>query len=648
MTASDFWRRHKIFKWVLASVAALCVVLILVVSLLDWNALRGPVARMISAKSGHPTSIDGNLSVHPWSWNPTVTVEGLNMQGAQWAGDGRMLNVQRVTVQFSLGHLLTGSLVLPRVEISGAELNLERDGSGRSSWEAASASPKHPTASPHLPVIRRLIISDTKIHVADVIRKLKFDGTLAADEEARTQDESAFKLNCTGTLNGRGFKLRADGGPLINADSSTPYHFTVRVSAGEMSLDAQATIPKPFDLAAYDATFTLSGDNLADAYYLTNLALPDTPKYKLGGTLKHAGDKFEVDDFRGQVGSSDIAGNVAVSTGGPRPKMTAKLLSSRLNMADLASTLGTGAKPKSGLSATQVAEMRTDGYLFPDADLQVNRVRGMDADVTFQAESVISGKIPLQHVHFHLLLDNGVLRLDPLSFTLPQGQLAGSVKIDASKDVPETDIDMVLANVDLKQFKPASAQNPPLEGILSGRAKLHGGGSSVHKFASSVDGTVGLVIPSGQIRTLFAELTGIDIARAVGLFLKKDETQMELRCGAAHFEAERGQLTVKTLVIDTTDVLITGSGNANLGTERLDLSLAGHPKKMRLVRLRSPIRVTGSLLKPHVGIEPGKALLQAGTGTVLGALLTPVAAILAFVDPGRAKDANCPDLLAQP
>jgi uncharacterized protein involved in outer membrane biogenesis len=131
MTASDFWRRHKIFKWVLVSVAALCVVLILVVSLLDWNKLRGPVARMISAKSGHPTSIDGNLSVHLWSWNPTVTVEGLNMKGAQWAGDGRMLNVQKATVQFSLGHLLTGSLVLPRVEISGAELNLERDGADR-------------------------------------------------------------------------------------------------------------------------------------------------------------------------------------------------------------------------------------------------------------------------------------------------------------------------------------------------------------------------------------------------------------------------------------------------------------------------------------------------------------------------------------
>ncbi len=647
MTASDFWRRHKIFKWALVSVATLCVTLILVVSLISWNALRGPVARAISAKTGHPTSIDGNLSVHLWSWNPTITVEGLNMRGAQWAGGGRMLNVKKGIVQFSLGRLMTGSLVLPRVEISGAELNLERDASGRSSWESASGSHKPAGASPHLPVIRRLIISDTEIHVADAIRKLQFDGSLVADEQAHTQDESAFQLNCTGTLNGRGFKLRANGGPLIDADTHTPYRFALRVSAGEMSLDAQATIPKPFDLAEYEATFTLSGDNLADAYYLTNLALPNTSKYKVNGTLKHVGDKFQIDDFRGQLGSSDIVGNLSVNTAAKRPKMTAKLVSKRLNMADLASTLGTGAKPKSGLGASQVAEIKTDGYLFPDADLQVTRVRAMDADVTFQAESVISGKIPLQHVHFHLLLDNGVLSLDPLSFTLPQGQLAGSVRIDASKNVPETEIDMVLANVDLAQFKPASAQNAPLEGILSGRAKLHGAGSSVHKFASSADGMVGVVIPRGQIRTLFAELTGIDVARSVGLFLRKDQTQMELRCGAANFQAEQGQLTVKTLVIDTTDVLITGSGGANLGTERLDLSLAGHPKKMSLVRLRSPIRVTGSLLKPHVGIEPGKALLQAGMGTVLGALLTPVAAILAFVDPGRAKDANCPDLLAQ-
>jgi uncharacterized protein involved in outer membrane biogenesis len=115
----------------------------------------------------------------------------------------------------------------------------------------------------------------------------------------------------------------------------------------------------------------------------------------------------------------------------------------------------------------------------------------------------------------------------------------------------------------------------------------------------------------------------------------------------AKFQVEQGQLNAQTMVLDTTDILITGHGDINLATERLDLSLKGDPKKVRLVRLRSPIRVGGSLSKPQIGIKPEKALLQAGTGTVLGTLLTPIAAILAFIDPGLAKDANCSALVAQ-
>jgi uncharacterized protein involved in outer membrane biogenesis len=99
--------------------------------------------------------------------------------------------------------------------------------------------------------------------------------------------------------------------------------------------------------------------------------------------------------------------------------------------------------------------------------------------------------------------------------------------------------------------------------------------------------------------------------------------------------------------MDTTNVLITGHGNVDLQTEKLDLALQGDPKKIRLVRLRSPIKVEGSLAKPHVGINPEKALLQAGAGTVLATLLTPIAAILAFIDPGLAKNADCSALVAQ-
>jgi uncharacterized protein involved in outer membrane biogenesis len=650
-----FWRKHPIIKWTAVSFIGLVAAIILAASLANWNALRGPIARMVSARTGHPTSIDGNLSVRLWSWNPTLTVEDVNVQNPPWSERDRMLSIPKGVVQISLGHLLTGKLILRRVEVWAPALNLERDASGRASWEASTGSQHTAGASPHVPAIQRLIIRDGKIHVVDRIRKLSFSGTLIADEQAQSGDESAFKLRCAGSLNGRAFKLQANGGPLINVDPDTPYHFALRVSAADISLAVRATIPKPFDLSAYDAAFTLSGDDLADAYYLTGLALPNSSRYRVEGTLEHQGDQFRVEDFHGLVGSSDIAGTVSLSIRDKRPKLTAQLRSTRLNVADLGPALG--AKPPPGgkrldSGSPQGADSadnatQSAGLLLPDADLQVNRVRGMDADVTLKSESVISTKIPLRHVQFHLLLDKGVLRLDPLSLTLPQGQLAGRVQIDASKDVPETDIDMSLENIDLAQFKPASAADPPMEGMLAGRIKLHGRGSSVHKFASNADGSFGVVIPHGQIRALFVELTGINVARALGLVLTQKQQQVELRCGVANFQVEEGQLNAKTMVLDTSDILVTGHGDINLATERLDLALQGDPKKLRLFRLRSPIRVGGSLAKPTIGIKPEKALLQAGTGTVLATLLTPIAAILAFIDPGLAKDANCSALVAQ-
>jgi uncharacterized protein involved in outer membrane biogenesis len=63
---------------------------------------------------------------------------------------------------------------------------------------------------------------------------------------------------------------------------------------------------------------------------------------------------------------------------------------------------------------------KKDDKLLPDADLQLNRVRGMDADVTYHAESGTAPKLPMKAVSFHLMLVNGDLMINPLSFVLTQ------------------------------------------------------------------------------------------------------------------------------------------------------------------------------------------------------------------------------------
>jgi uncharacterized protein involved in outer membrane biogenesis len=669
---------HPILKWTAVGIGGLLAVIVIALAFADWNALRPTIARIITAKTGRPASI-GHLDVHLWSMTPSVDVENLSIGNPDWADRKQLFTADKLVIEVSLAHLLEGHLLLPRVELHQPVVNLERDAKGRATWDMKSSSSSGSGA--HLPAVRLFVIDNGKVHVVDQIRKLSFDGAVTAGGSGEKGSSGStpgagFSLACSGSLNARPFSFKLTGGELLDVDPDKPYDFTAQVSAGDLNLKAQGTFPRPFDLAEYHGKFTISGNDLADAYYLTNLALPNTAPYQISGALDHVGTRFTVKGLKGRVGNSDLEADVTVLTGGERPKLLAHLTATSLDMADLAPTLGHNAptaqsqgagslhaaavpqtanatpapaspSEESAAPAGSPSAPSLPTLLLPDADLQVNRVRGMDADVTFDAASVTATKAPLKQVKFHLTLQDGVLRFDPLSFAMDQGQFSGTVVIDASGPIPESTIDMGLQNVNLGEFKSAGSAEAPLDGMLEGRVQLHGAGTSVHKFASDADGIVSFAIPHGDIRSVFAELTGVNVARGLGLLLTGDQSRTELRCGVADFQAHDGHLNSQTVVMDTTNVLITGTGNIDLHTEKMDLSLKGDPKKLRLVRLRTPIALGGTLSKPSFGVKPEQAVAQAGAATALGTLLTPLAAALAFIDPGLAKNANCATLLAQ-
>jgi uncharacterized protein involved in outer membrane biogenesis len=271
----------------------------------------------------------------------------------------------------------------------------------------------------------------------------------------------------------------------------------------------------------------------------------------------------------------------------------------------------------------------------------------MDADVQFSAQSIEAGSLPLKKVAFHIRLDEGVLALAPFELELPQGKLQGTANIDARGKVPLTRLDVRINNVELDQLKgKAPDAKPPLGGVMQARAVFEGRGDSIHDFMADADGRVSVILPHGEVREALAELTGINVARGVGLLLKGDEDRAPIRCGVAQFEVKDGVMRADNIVFDTENVRITGRGDIRLGPEELDLSIKGEPKKLRLARLRTPVEIGGHLRKPAIGIDAGKTLKQGAIATALGTVLTPLAAIFAFVDPGLAKDENCAALLA--
>jgi uncharacterized protein involved in outer membrane biogenesis len=513
--------------------------------------------------------------------------------------------------------------------------------------------------------VRRFVIADGRLRIDDLKHRLSVHGTIAAAESAQDRSVRPFRVVADGTLNREPFHLGLEGGPLVNLRPGDPYAFYLTVSAGPTQVEAHGRVPEPFNLAKLDVDAKLSGRDLADLYFLSGVALPNSRPYALVTRVERRGTRIEVPRIDGRVGSSDLSGRAAVELATGRPAVTASLASHKLDLGDLAAPFGVGIGDSAadrGASPGRKAETAkaskgkgglagADGRLLPDQKLQVERIRNLEAKVEYRADAVDARRVPFRDVAVGLTLHAGVLTLDPVAFRFDPGRLAGTIRIDARGAKPSTAVDLRLADLELGKvhFRKAArppGTPPPLEGVLRGRIRLDGQGASVREFAADADGGITLIVPHGEINQAIAELTGIDVARGLGIYLKDKNEQTGLRCGVADFKVRDGTVAAQSVVFDTDSVLITGRGKVDLAHEALDLKLQGSPKKFTLMRLRTPIEINGTLASPAFGVDAGKLATQGGAAVALGALLTPLASVLAFVDPGLQHDANCSALLA--
>jgi len=437
----------------------------------------------------------------------------------------------------------------------------------------------------------------------------------------------------------------------MHVDKTRPYRFDAHVRAGPTTVAMIGAIAHPFDFNALSGNVVLHGQDVADLSRITGLALPMTPPYALAAGFSRVQADYAFRKVHGRIGDSDLAGALSVDDSSGRSFLTADLTSRRLRLADLAPAFGAAPRNPAGHTVSPAekviaARLRAEHRLLPDTALDVKRVRGMDARVTYKAQSVTAGTLPIRALAITLRLDHGVLTLDPLAMSLPQGDLTGRIRIDARSNTPLTSMDVSVANARLETLVRGRGGPAPLQGGLFARARLAGAGTSVRAAAADASGQLSIVIPGGEIRQALAELMGIDATKGLFLLLSKSQQQTPIRCGVADFQATNGILTVRRIVFDTGVVLVTGAGDIDMRDETFNLRLSGKPKKFRLVRIGAPITLKGSWETPKFGVDVGKAVGQLAISGLLGAFVSPIAVILPFVSPGLAHNADCAALTA--
>jgi AsmA family protein len=588
--------RHRLVKSA-AAVLLLFIVTVAVV-LLAWNAdlLRSSFIRFVSWQSGRPIEVRGALHLRLLTRNPRIEAEQVIIGNPTWTKPGITAEIANLTVTFA--PLLSHQSGLSLLKIDTAHLHFTRDSAGRANWQRfdPDKSPGEP-----LPMIRALELAHIHLTLADERLHLIYDGDLSVLGPDSAQP---LQIEGSGTLNQRAVAFRLKGDALPSAAPDKPYEFEFDERSSGTHITAHGSLPRAFDLRWVDAVFDAGGADLRDMYYLVGVSLPNTGAFQLHGRMVHRGTETLFDDLKVVSGQSDVQGQVSLATQkSGRTLVHADLSSVLLRLADVGlRAAGRDPHPDAPLK------------LFSDVQLITPTTRRVDATGKYSARRLLLSRVEVSELSAPFTIERGLIKAPEVTGQFMGGNFVLHLNTDANQTPAHTRIDMTFTGLQLVRM-PHEGEPPPYEGSLLLQIHAQGRGDSLHALAAAADGNLSAWELQGKLRASLAELTGVDL-RGLGLTLTRSSRDVAVHCAAADFEIHSGEMQSMRFFIDTEPVFIRGEGRVLLDPETLDLKLHGEPKRLRMLRVKAPVLVQGTLLQPKFSVglsESGFRPVDRGT-----------------------------------
>lgn len=674
---------RKLMGALFATFLLLVAALMLFLVLFDWNRARPLINEQVSAALNRPFAIEGDLRViwqreadlqGPSGWVPwpNFAAEHLRLGNPDWAQGDTFVSLDSVRLRLSLLPLLWKTVSIPSIELGAPIVDLQRLADGRANWVFdLGREQEDEQSSPWTLDIGTIAfdqgqvklddkVSDTRLEVAvqplgepipfaDIVGK-DAAGRLA-ESNASAQDY-AFAWQTEGSFRGQPLTGSGKvGGLLALHDASRPFPLQADVRIDATRIRVAGSLTDPQSLGALDLRLQLSGASLGHLYPLTGVTLPDTPAYSTDGHLQADlrdadGATFRYLGFNGRIGDSDIHGDLTFVAGQPRAKLSGSLTSRQLLFSDLAPLIGADSsadKRERGERDTQPANK-----VLPVAEFRTDRWRAMDADVRFVGQRIVhSEQLPISDLDTHVLLNDGVLSLEPLRFGMAGGALDAQIHLDGATTPLQGQMRLRARDLRLKQLFPSFAPMQTSLGKLNGDARISGRGNSVAALLGSADGELNMLINDGAVSRGLMEIAGLNVGNYLVGRLFGDE-DVKIHCAAADLGIKRGLMSTRLFVIDTDNAVIKVDGSANFASERLDFTITPSTKGFRIFSLRSPLYVRGTFKAPSPGVQATPLALRGAGLVALGVAVAPAAGLLALVAPSAGDEpSQCEPLLKQ-
>ena len=495
--------------------------------------------------------------------------------------------------------------------------------------------------------------ADGRTRVAVVARaigtSIDADATLRSFD---TIDGAEFRVNAVGgnladiaTL----FAIRAPVTPFKVKATLVPARgggrrLELTADAAQTDIAVSGVIPDSERIDGTPLKVSASGQNLQTAFKLFGLVSPATRPYRIAATMTKTAKLYRFAGMSGRIGGSDIAGRMSVDLAGAKPQLDADLHTKLLDILDIGPLIGyspVALDAKGG--AAVIRKVNGTPRIIPDAPLAIEQLKAFNASVRYTADRISTGSAKLTNLALTLTLQDSDLHLKPAAFDIFGGRLTSDIDLDARVRPVVTTYDIRMSRVPLGQLLTSfDVEKSGTTASVFGRIQLKGYGDTMRESLASANGRMALVFPAGTLWVRNIELGKLDLQNYIssGLLAKLKKPQ-EIRCGVVAFTVKDGVAAADPILFDTRRANFRGRGNLSFKDESLNLSVLGDSKEFSLFSGQSPVGIGGHFAAPSIKPISKQLLARAGAGIGLGLLTGGPGAILAFVDIGDAKNANC-------
>ena len=438
-------RVSGILKWVGVLIVALVVVAIAIVYSIDINSYRGEITAEFKKATGRDLTIGGEIDLSI-SLSPAVVVEDVAIANADWGSRPEMVKLKRAEAQVELLPLIIGNIRVIRLILVEPDILLETNSEGVPNWEfepaeaeAGKASAKKDTdgddagsgEAPQIPIFDRIEIRQGRLvfRNGESGEEMRLD---LAKVAAKAQSFTApFTIDVEGAWNEAPFSVAGSIESLASLGAGSPVKLDLQADAFGFSAKVAGSIAKPKKQVGLDLQIIAGGANLSS---LAPIAGPDVPKLgpinvkaKITGSV----ETLQASDLNLAFGTSDLSGQIAIDQTGARPKITGSLSSTKIDLTELMPA-SSADKASGSSSGGSTSTAQPSDRIFPSDPLPLEGLKAVDVKLDLSVAELVTPSLPVRSVKVGVGLNNGSLSVKPLSASIADSQIDGSLGLDAS------------------------------------------------------------------------------------------------------------------------------------------------------------------------------------------------------------------------